>query len=254
VFFFFLNTVEKLPISIHLEGADFDEWSKNSNRIQDKFSSTLCEAFLIPDRSIHITRVENGSVILVAHVLPPYGKNIVDSLNVRGALAEVGYLLAYFFLGTCIGFLFRNQQQDGCDIKNLPTIYFLISLAFGMLTCISSQRLFGVETINKTYERESRNYFHPIQYWLAKSLIDIFRLIFYPLFFLCILYIQIVPRAHFHPILVLCYYFHLSVPVLDNYLRLFSIVPNTLILVVQSLLCYPVFSQVSVHERVSLAQ
>jgi len=118
-------------------------------------------------------------------------------IYVRGVLAEVGYLLAYFLLGTCIGFLFRNQQQDGCDIKNLPTIYFLISLAFGMLTCISSQRLFGVETINKTYERESRNYFHPIQYWLAKSLIDIFRLIFYPLFFLCILYIQIVPRASF---------------------------------------------------------
>ncbi len=81
MFFFFLNTVEKLPISIHLEGADIDEWSINSNKIQDKFSSTLCEAFRIPDRSIRITGVENGSVIILGYVLPPYGKNIVESLN-----------------------------------------------------------------------------------------------------------------------------------------------------------------------------
>jgi hypothetical protein len=72
-----------------------------------------------------------------------------------------------------------------------------MSLSFGMLTCISSQRLFGVEIINGTYERESRTHFHPVQYWLAKNLIDTFRLILYPLIFLSMLYIQIVPRGLF---------------------------------------------------------
>ncbi|CAF2796105.1 unnamed protein product [Rotaria sp. Silwood2] len=72
-----------------------------------------------------------------------------------------------------------------------------MSLAFGILTCISSQRLFGVETIDHTFERESRNYFHPFQYWLAKSLVDIIRLILYPLLFVSMLYIEIVPRGAF---------------------------------------------------------
>ena len=117
---------------------------------------------------------------------------------VRGVLAEAAYLLAYFLLGSCIGYLFQNKQQDACDIITLSTVYFLISLAFGILTCISSQRLFGVEIINNTFERESRTYFHPLQYWFAKSSIDIFRLIFYPLVFLSMLYIQLVPRGPFY--------------------------------------------------------
>ncbi|CAF1325781.1 unnamed protein product [Rotaria sordida] len=82
-----------------------------------------------------------------------------------------------------------------CDIQVLPTIDFLMSLSFGILTCISSQRLFGVEITDDTFERESRNYFHPFQYWLAKSLVDIFRMILYPLLFLSMLYIEIVPRG-----------------------------------------------------------
>lgn len=118
-------------------------------------------------------------------------------IYLRGVIAEAAYLFAYFLLGACIGYLFQNQQQDACDIKSLTTIYFLISLAYGILTCISSQRLFGVETIDKTYERESRTYFHPIQYWFGKSIIDFFRLILYPLLFLSMLYIQLVPRASF---------------------------------------------------------
>ncbi|CAF5211419.1 unnamed protein product, partial [Rotaria magnacalcarata] len=97
----------------------------------------------------------------------------------------------------CVGYLFENKLQGECDIQVLPTIYFLMSLSFGILTCISSQRLFGVETTNKTFERESRNYFHPFQYWLAKSLVDIFRMIFYPLLYLSMLYIEVVPRGPF---------------------------------------------------------
>jgi len=82
-------------------------------------------------------------------------------------------------------------------MNKLPTIYFLITLSFGILTSISSQRLFGVEITDKTFERESRNYYHPFQYWLAKSLVDIFRMIVYPLLFLSLLYIEIVPRGSF---------------------------------------------------------
>ncbi|CAF3141871.1 unnamed protein product [Rotaria sp. Silwood2] len=118
-------------------------------------------------------------------------------IYVRGAMAESAYMLAYFLLGACVGYLFENKQQGTCDIQVLPTIYFLMSLSFGILTCISSQRLFGIETANKTFERESRNYFHPFQYWLAKSLVDIFRMIFYPLLFLSMLYIEVVPRGPF---------------------------------------------------------
>ncbi|CAF4305072.1 unnamed protein product [Rotaria socialis] len=116
---------------------------------------------------------------------------------VRGVTAEASYTLAYFLLGACVGYLFENKLQGECDIQVLPTIYFLMSLSFGILTCISSQRLFGVETTNKTFERESRNYFHPFQYWLAKSLVDIFRMIFYPLLYLSMLYIEVVPRGPF---------------------------------------------------------
>jgi len=116
---------------------------------------------------------------------------------VRGVMAEATYLFAYFLLGTCLGYLFSNKQQAACDIQFLPTLYFLISLAFGILTCISSQRLFGVETTDRTFERESRNYFHPFQYWLAKSLVDNIRLLLYPLLFLSMLYIEVVPRGLF---------------------------------------------------------
>lgn len=116
---------------------------------------------------------------------------------IRSAIAEATYLFSYFLLGACVGYLFENKQQGTCDIQVLPTIYFLITLAFGILTCISSQRLFGVETTDRTFVRESRNYFHPFQYWFAKSLVDIFRLILYPLLFLSMLYIEIVPRGPF---------------------------------------------------------
>jgi hypothetical protein len=121
----------------------------------------------------------------------------VRQIYLRGAAAEAAYLSAYFLLGACVGYLFENKQQATCDIAVLPTIYFLMSLSFGILTCISSQRLFGVETTDQTFERESRNYFHPFQYWLAKSLVDVFRMLFYPLLFLSMLFIEVVPRGPF---------------------------------------------------------
>jgi len=67
-----------------------------------------------------------------------------------------------------------------------------------------------VEIADKTFERESRNYYHPFQYWLAKSLVDIFRMIVYPLLFLSLLYVEIVPRGSFS--------FYVSVMVLCSFL------------------------------------
>ncbi|CAF1498922.1 unnamed protein product [Adineta ricciae] len=114
----------------------------------------------------------------------------------RNYAIEAIYALAFFLLGLIIGRLFREKAQS-CDIKSLPAIYFMISLGFGMATCISSQRLFGIEMVDKTFVRETRNSYHPIQYWLAKSFVDLIHLFLYPLLFLTMLYIEIIPRSTF---------------------------------------------------------
>lgn len=64
-----------------MDGANIDQWSKNSNHIQEEFSSSLCRALRIPDRSIRISGIESGSVIIHAYVFAPYGINFIDSLN-----------------------------------------------------------------------------------------------------------------------------------------------------------------------------
>ncbi|UJR12343.1 hypothetical protein I4U23_016520 [Adineta vaga] len=114
----------------------------------------------------------------------------------RNYAIEATYALAFFLLGLIIGRLFRNQAQS-CNINSLSAIYFMISLGFGMATCITSQRLFGIEMVDKTFIRETRNSYHPIQYWLAKTLVDLIHLFLYPLLFLTMLYIEIIPRSSF---------------------------------------------------------
>ncbi|CAF1362573.1 unnamed protein product, partial [Didymodactylos carnosus] len=114
----------------------------------------------------------------------------------RNYATESIYGFAFFILGLTIGKLFKNQTQL-CDIKTLPSIYFLISFGFGMAACISSLRLFGIEMADKTFIRESRNYYHPFQYWLAKTIVDLIHLFSYPLLFLTMLYIEIEPRSTF---------------------------------------------------------
>ncbi|CAF1356103.1 unnamed protein product [Didymodactylos carnosus] len=66
-------------------------------------------------------------------------------------------------LSLIVGILFDIETQS-CNIDVVPSIYFMISLAFGAATRVSSQRLFGVEIVNQTFVRESRNYYHPVQY------------------------------------------------------------------------------------------
>lgn len=156
---------------------------------------------------VHNHRLENegtnqilNNTSWIRRVWFPFYYLVLRSLNqnyIRSGIAECTYLFSYFLLGACVGYLFSNKQQGSCEIHSLPVIYFLITLSFGILTCISSQRLFGVETTDQTFVRESRNYFHPFQYWFAKSLVDIVRLILYPLLFLSMLYIEIVPRSSF---------------------------------------------------------
>jgi hypothetical protein len=114
----------------------------------------------------------------------------------RNYAIEAVYGLSFFLLGLIIGYLFRTQTES-CVLSSLPSIYFLISLGFGMATCIASQRLFGVEMVNMTFIRETRNYYHPIQYWLAKSIVHSIHLFLYPLLFQTMLYIELKPRSSF---------------------------------------------------------
>jgi len=82
----FENSVDDLPVSFRLLNANLKEWENNVNKIQEKFCSSLCQAFGIKDGSIKIKGIESGSVIIRAYVSPPHGKTVVDSLN--GALTD----------------------------------------------------------------------------------------------------------------------------------------------------------------------
>ncbi|CAF1477787.1 unnamed protein product, partial [Didymodactylos carnosus] len=117
-------------------------------------------------------------------------------LIIRNYTIESIYCIAYFILGMLIGKLFNNQTQSH-EIAIFPSIYFMISLSFGVAICISSQHLFGIETINGTYIRETHNHYHPLQYFIAKTVIDTLHLFIHPLLFLSMLYIEIEPRASF---------------------------------------------------------
>lgn len=57
------------------------QWANNTNGIHEKLSSALCQAFLIPDKSLHVTGVPKNKSLLNISVKPPYGKTVVDSLN-----------------------------------------------------------------------------------------------------------------------------------------------------------------------------
>ncbi|CAF2912556.1 unnamed protein product, partial [Rotaria sp. Silwood2] len=41
----------------------------------------------------------------------------IRQMYVRGAMAEAAYLISYFLLGACLGYLFENKQQGTCDIQ-----------------------------------------------------------------------------------------------------------------------------------------
>jgi hypothetical protein len=82
--FFFQNIIaQELPIIIRLEvnNNNMDRWVANTDGIREQFGATLCRAFLIPNKNIRVDRVEGDEGIIYLCVLPPYGKNVIDSLN-----------------------------------------------------------------------------------------------------------------------------------------------------------------------------
>ncbi|CAF0773351.1 unnamed protein product [Didymodactylos carnosus] len=106
----------------------------------------------------------------------------MKQLCYRNCYTEMVYAISYLLLGLLVGILFDIETQS-CNIDLVPSIYFMISLAFGAATCVSSQRLFGVEIVNQTFVRESRNYYHPVQYWIAKTVVSSLYIVLHPLLF-----------------------------------------------------------------------
>lgn len=64
-----------------MAGIDVEHWSNNVDRVQENFGTALCEAFQIPRGNIRITGIDSLDANIHAYVVPPYGKNVVDSLN-----------------------------------------------------------------------------------------------------------------------------------------------------------------------------
>ncbi|CAF3537907.1 unnamed protein product [Rotaria socialis] len=74
---------QDLPIIIQLDSdkTDLKQWAANTNGIQEKFSGTLCQAFKIPTQAMRIGGIGIDTGIINLFVQPPYGQNVVDSLN-----------------------------------------------------------------------------------------------------------------------------------------------------------------------------
>ncbi|CAF4594418.1 unnamed protein product [Rotaria sp. Silwood1] len=74
---------QQLPFQIRLDTdrTDMKQWAVNTDGIQERFVAALCQAFLIPIKSIRIDSIEPDDGNLFLFVEPPYGKNVVDSLN-----------------------------------------------------------------------------------------------------------------------------------------------------------------------------
>jgi hypothetical protein len=72
-----------LPIVIQFEvnTTDMDDWAANKNTIRERFAAGLCEAFMIPEKNIRVDDVDRDKAVVFLRVLPPYGKDVVDSLN-----------------------------------------------------------------------------------------------------------------------------------------------------------------------------
>ena len=54
----------------------------------------------------------------------------IKQIYVRGVIAESAYLLAYFLLGACVGYLFETKRQPPCGIEIWVTIYFSYYFGF----------------------------------------------------------------------------------------------------------------------------
>jgi hypothetical protein len=68
-------------IQLDPNSTDMERWAANTDGIREKFGTALCQAFLIPNKNIRVDDVERDKGIIYLCALPPYGKNVIDSLN-----------------------------------------------------------------------------------------------------------------------------------------------------------------------------
>jgi hypothetical protein len=81
------SIVEELPLVIQLrmDEGELERWGDSSNGLRERFAAALCKAFGIPENQINVEDVELSKGIIHLLVHPPYGKNVVDSLNGNAA-------------------------------------------------------------------------------------------------------------------------------------------------------------------------
>jgi hypothetical protein len=70
-----------IDIKLGLDGTNIDKWVANEDGIQQRFAAALCKAFLIPANKIRVENFERDKGVIHLCVLPPFGKNVIDSLN-----------------------------------------------------------------------------------------------------------------------------------------------------------------------------
>lgn len=75
--------MEELPLIIQLrmDEGEMERWGSNANSLRERFAAALCKAFGIPEKQINVDDVELSKGVIHLIVRPPYGKNVVDSLN-----------------------------------------------------------------------------------------------------------------------------------------------------------------------------
>ena len=70
-----------MVIQLDMSNTDIEQWIGNQDGIQDKFGTNLCQAFGIPNKNIRVANVDRDKGIINLCVLPPFGKNVIESLN-----------------------------------------------------------------------------------------------------------------------------------------------------------------------------
>ncbi|CAF3522358.1 unnamed protein product, partial [Rotaria sordida] len=75
--------IQELFILIRLDTdrTDMKKWAINIDGIQERFGAGLCQAFGIPSTCIRVDSIDADEAIINMCIRPPYGKNVVDSLN-----------------------------------------------------------------------------------------------------------------------------------------------------------------------------
>lgn len=123
LFLLLCNVVQELSIAIKLVDVNTDEWLTNQNGIQDQFIIALCMAFLIPTNKMRVDGFTSTNSTLQIFALPPYGKNVIESLNgtsvdssarieaVRKCCSSMHVKVESISLGDC-GLNIENKLMD----------------------------------------------------------------------------------------------------------------------------------------------